>query len=58
MLPYTQLDEVRRILDENRISYWVEDEVIAIDDGPEIAYVEFPRSESEARIQALLDSVN
>lgn len=56
MLPYSQLDEVRRLLDEHQIRYWVDEQVISVDEEPFVAFVEFYRSENADQIQALLDS--
>ena len=39
MLPYHQLDDLRRLLDEHAIRFWVEENVISLNGGPEVATV-------------------
>lgn len=56
ILSVNQLDEVRRILDDNQIGYWVEENVISLNGGPEIAVMNFGRGGNATAIQALLDS--
>ena len=49
-LPFEQLDRLRALFDANKVEYWVEDEVLSINDGPEIATVGFqPAHRSEGR---------
>ena len=55
-VPFMQLDELKQILDSHGISYWVAENVISIDGGPEIATVEFGRQGNEVAIQAAIDS--
>ena len=55
-VPVSQLDELQRLLDSRRISYWVEEEVISLDGGPEIATIDFGRGADAAVVQAILDS--
>ncbi|HUG92880.1 MAG TPA: hypothetical protein VML55_18710 [Planctomycetaceae bacterium] len=57
MLPVSQLDEVRRLLDSRGIRHWVKENVISLDGAPEIAVIEFGRSADAAAVQAVLDSV-
>jgi hypothetical protein len=57
-LPFSQLDEVRRLLDSQRIRYWVEENVISFDGGPEIAVVNLGRGGDAAAVQAVLDGNN
>ena len=54
-VPVDQLEHVRERLNRHSIRNWVETQVISIDDGPEIAFVNFDRREDPARIQAILD---
>jgi hypothetical protein len=54
-VPVEQLDQVRDRLNRHSIRYWVETQVISIDNGPYIAFVNFDRREDPARIQAILD---
>jgi hypothetical protein len=57
-LPYSQLDEVRRLLDGCGIYYWVRDNVISFDGGPEMAEINLGRAGNAAAVQAVLDSVH
>jgi hypothetical protein len=54
-LPFTQVDEVRRLLDDHKIFYWVEENVISFDGGPEIAVIDFGRNGDPAVVQDILD---
>ena len=55
-LPYSQIDDLKRILDKHGISYWVKENVISFDGGPEFAIVNFGRNGDANAIQAVLDS--
>jgi hypothetical protein len=57
MLPFSQLDDVCRLLDEHKVRYSVEEEVISLDGGPEIAAIDFGRNANALAVQAILDSV-
>jgi hypothetical protein len=54
-VPFSQLDQLRERLNRHAIRYWVDSQVISVDGGPEIAYVNFDRRNDPARIQAILD---
>jgi hypothetical protein len=56
-VPLEQLKDVTTLLDANQVSYWVDDEVLSIDDGPEIALVTLDEHTDPAMVQRLLDSV-
>lgn len=56
-LPFVQLDDVKRLLDRHNVKYWVREEVISIDGGPEMAAIQLGRSGDPVLVQALLDSV-
>jgi hypothetical protein len=56
-LPVEQLDQVRALFDANNIRYWVGEEYLSIDDGPEIAFIEVSRNSDPKLAQRLLDSV-
>jgi hypothetical protein len=58
MLPFTQLDDVRRLLDSRAIGHWVQEEVISFNGGPEIAVINLGRGTDVAAVQAILDSVS
>ncbi len=56
-VPVSQLDEISQVLDKNSIHYWVEENVISLNGGPEIAVVNFGRGADVAAVRAALDSV-
>ena len=55
MVPVSQLADVRQLLDENEIRYSVEEEVISLDGGPEIAVVDLDRRADVDAVQVILD---
>jgi len=57
MVPVSQLDEVRRLLDSRHIGHWVEENAISLDGAPEIAVINLGRGGDAAAVQAVLDSV-
>ena len=56
MLPVSQLDELRQILDSRRIGYWVGENAISLDGAPEVVVVNLGRGGDAAAVQAILDS--
>ena len=57
MVPACQLQDVRQLLDDHDVRYWVEENVISVDGSPEIGVVNLGRGGDAAAVQALLDSV-
>ena len=57
MVPVIQLEEVRTILDNNQIRYWVDEEAISLDGKPEITVINLDPPSEPATVQRLLDSV-
>jgi hypothetical protein len=57
MVPVTQLERVKALLDANKDSYWVDEEVISVDGKPEVAVINLGRRSDPERIQHLLDSI-
>ncbi len=57
-LPFSQLNEVRRLFDSQKIDYWVDENAISVDGGPEMIYINFYRGIDVAAVQALLDGLN
>ena len=55
MVPVTQLDAVRTVLDRHEVRYWVDSDAISLDNEPAITVINFGRSGDAARIQAILD---
>ena len=56
MAALTQLDRIKAILDANKVSYWVDEEVISVDGKPEVAVINLGRRSDPEVIQRLLDS--
>jgi hypothetical protein len=57
ILPVSQLDEVRRLLESQHIRYWVGENAISINGGPETVIINLGREGNAAAVQALLDGV-
>ncbi|HEX8199191.1 MAG TPA: hypothetical protein VF590_01795 [Isosphaeraceae bacterium] len=57
MVPVRQLNEVRQLLDQQRIHYWVEEDAISLNGAPEIAVINLGRGADADVVQAILDSV-
>ncbi len=55
--PFTQLDEVRQLLDSRHIGYSVEDNIISFNGGPEMAFIYLGREGDAAAVQTILDGV-
>lgn len=58
MVPVTQLEELRSLLDRHQIRYEVDEDVISLNDEPEVAIVNLDRSQDAGRVQKILDSVD
>jgi hypothetical protein len=57
MVPFSQLTDVRQVLDQHGIDYTVEEDVISLDGAPEIAVIDLGRAANADAIQAILDTV-
>jgi hypothetical protein len=55
MVPLSQLDGIKAMLDENKIGYWVDEDAISLDGKPEIAVINLGRSCSAETVQRILD---
>jgi hypothetical protein len=56
MVPVAQLDQVRSLLEANKIPFWVDEEAISLDGKPETIVINFGRGTSSASVQNILDS--
>lgn len=56
MLPACQLADVRRLLDDHGVRYWVEEDVISLNGAPETAVIDLGRGADVDAIQAVLDT--
>lgn len=57
MIPVAQLELVRALLDANRVPYWVDEEVISLDEKPEVAVINLGQGSDPKKVQSLLDSM-
>jgi hypothetical protein len=57
-LPVSQLEDVCRLLDDHGIQYWVSENAISFDGGPETTVINLGRKGNAAAVQAILDGVN
>lgn len=53
-----QLGAVKALLDQNNVSYWVDEEAISIDGKPEVAVINLDHRSDPVTVQRLLDSVS
>ncbi|MCI0377103.1 MAG: hypothetical protein L0215_05835 [Gemmataceae bacterium] len=56
-LQFSQLDEVRRILDSRSISYSVKEDVVSLSGGPFMAILYLGRGADAGFVQTVLDNV-
>lgn len=54
-VPVHQLDRVRRLLDTGGVSYWVDEEALSIDGGPEMIVINIEPGTDPAAVQRILD---
>ena len=57
VVPVAQLDQVRTLLDVNKVSYWVDEEALSLDGKPEIIVINLARRSDPAMLQRLLDRI-
>ncbi|REJ75209.1 MAG: hypothetical protein DWQ34_27265 [Planctomycetota bacterium] len=58
MVPVKQIDDVRSLLDDNNIPYWVDEDAISLDGKPEVTVVNLGRGSDPASVQKILDSAS
>jgi hypothetical protein len=56
-LPVSQLIEVQQLLDGHGIRYWVEENFLSFNGGPEKATIDLGRGADAGAVQAIFDSV-
>jgi hypothetical protein len=57
MVPTNQLDQVRNLLESNRVRFWVDHNAISIDGRVAVAVVNLGRDTDTRQVQTLLDTV-
>jgi hypothetical protein len=55
MVPVQQIDDVRALLDANRIPYWVDENAISLDGQPEVTVINLGHGAGPATVQNILD---
>lgn len=58
MVPVSQLDEVKQLLDRHHVHHWVDENAISLNGTPEIAIINLGRSANASAVQNILDSVH
>lgn len=58
VLPVSQLDEVRQLLDKHGIQYTVAEHYLSVNEGPFVAFIRLKRGTDGKAVQAILDSVD
>jgi hypothetical protein len=56
VIPVLQLDKALALLDEHKVEYWLDDEVLSVDGKPEVAFVNLGQGSDLGQVQRLLDS--
>lgn len=54
-LPYEQLDDLRKLLDQHRVAYSVRESIISLGEGPFFAMVHLGRDADVSAVQSVLD---
>ncbi len=57
IVPFEQLNKITALLDSDRVSYSVDEEVLSVGDEPEVAFINLDEETDAMRVQRLLDSV-
>lgn len=57
MIPVTQLDRVKTVLNAHQIHYWVDEEAISLDGKPEVAVINLEQGCDANEIQHILDRI-
>jgi hypothetical protein len=58
MVPVSKLEDVRRLLDQHRVRYSVDEHAISLNGAPEVAVVNLGRGGDAKGVQKILDSVD
>lgn len=57
-LPLSQLEGVKRLLDQHHVRHWVREHAIAWDGAPYVAVIKLGREGEAEAVQAILDSAS
>ncbi len=50
-VPVSQLDEIKRLLDSERVHYWVDENAISLNGTPEVAVINLGRDADSRTVQ-------
>jgi hypothetical protein len=56
MVPVTQADDVKKLLDSENVPYSMDDFSVALDDEPAVIFFDLGRKANPSEVQALLDA--
>ena len=56
MVPVSQLEEVRLLLEDRGIRHWIEENAISLNGAPEVAVIDLGRGADPDAVQAILDN--
>jgi hypothetical protein len=56
MAPVDELTSIRKVLDEHRVRYWMDEMSISVNGQPFVSVINFPRHANAEEIQALLNA--
>ena len=57
IVPESQLEQVKALFDANHVIYWVDEELLSVDDEPEVAFISFSLKTDLTVAQRVLDSI-
>ena len=57
-VPVQQINDVSTLLDNNNISYWVDEDAISLDGQPEVTVVNLRNGTDAATVQNILDNAS
>lgn len=57
IVPATQLEQVKALFDANNVLCWADEELLSVDDEPEVGFISFSRKADLGFAQRLLDSL-
>jgi hypothetical protein len=58
MVPVDQLDSVKTLLRDNRVSFWVDSHAVALNGHPAVTVINLGRGADTGQVQRLLDGAN
>jgi hypothetical protein len=56
IVPVQQVDDIRKLLDADRVRYWVDENAISLNGKPELTIINLGRGAQVSHIQRILDN--